>query len=140
MERRKQGRIRKVYGDHSTEYDDFLGGLFKSKHKKKSEKLEIKQKDANLLNTSLQNKIAEAKVQTETFLARAAQSKALAAQKFAETADTQLKGARASTQLKYLGMAIAAISLIGGVVLIVYIAKQGKRAALISAKLNKVKN
>ena len=139
MEKRRSGRIRRVYGENGDQYDLFLGGLFKSKHKKKKEKLDIQQRDANLNLTNRQNKIAEAKAQAEVFRAQAEQMKALAAQKLAQKADTQLKGARATTQLKYVGIAIAAIVVIGGVALAVYMVKQGKNAALISAKLQKIK-
>jgi multidrug efflux pump subunit AcrA (membrane-fusion protein) len=139
MERRTSNRIRKVYGGEGDHYDLFLGGLFKSKHKKKKEKLDIKQRDANLSLTQKQNQIADAKAQAEVYRAQAEQMKALAAQKLAQKAESQLQGAKATTQLKYVGMAIAAIVLVGGVTLTIYMIKQGKKAALISKKLAMVK-
>jgi hypothetical protein len=139
MERRATNRERRVYGEHHENYDQFLGGLFKSKHKKKKEKLDIRQRDANLNLTNKQNKIAEAKAQAEVFRAQAEQMRALAAQKLAQKAETQLQGAKATNQLKYVGIAIAAIVVVGGVGLAVYMVKQGKNAALISAKLAEVK-
>lgn len=139
MERRTSQRERRVYGQGNDNYDQFLGNLFKSKHKKKKEKLDIQQRDANLNLTNRQSQIADAKAKAEVFRAQAEQMKAIAAQKLAERADTQLKGAKATTQLKYVGMAIAAIVVVGGVALAVYMVKQGKNAALISAKLAKVR-
>ena len=138
-QRRTSNRERRVYGEENVYYDQFLGGIFKSKHKKKKEKLDIQQRDANLNLTNRQSQIADAKAKAEVFRAQAEQMKAIAAQKLAEKADTQLKGAKATTQLKYIGMAIAAIVVVGGVALAAYMIKQGKNAALISAKLAKVK-
>ena len=134
---RSRNKERRVYGNDE-EYDN-LFGLFKSKHKKKKERREIKQQDANINLTNKKNQIADAKAKAEIFRAQAEQMKAIAAQKFAERAETQLKGAKATTQLKYVGMAIAAVVLVGGVALAIYMVKQGKNAALISAKLAKVK-
>lgn len=134
-----RNKERRVYGETDSHYDPFLGGIFKSKHKKKKEKLDIKQRDANLSLTNRQNKIAEAKAQSELFKAQAEQMRAVTAQKLAEKADTQLKGAKASTQLKYVGMAIGGIVVIGGVALAVYLVKQSKNLPAKSAKLAKVK-
>ena len=139
MERRRSNREQRVYGEEHGNYDQFLGNLFKSKHKKKKEKLDIRQRDATLNLTNRQSQIADAKAKAEVFRAQAEQMKAIAAQKLAEKADTQLKGAKATTQLKYVGIAIAAIVVVGGVALAVYMVKQGKNAALISAKLAKIK-
>jgi|GEM_PF-3252540 len=130
--------VKRVYGDDNR-HDQFLGGLFKSKHKKKKEKLELQQKDASLNLTLKQSQIADAKAKAETYKAQAEQMRAIAAQKQAEKADTQLKGARATTQLKYVGLGIGALIVVGGVVLTVYMIKQGKRSALIRAKIAKVK-
>jgi hypothetical protein len=126
---------RRIYGQQEDEYDLFLGGIFKSKHKKKKEKLDIKQRDATLNLTHKQNKIAEAKAQAELFKAQAEQMRAVTAQKLAEKAETQLQGAKASTQLKYVGIAIGSIVVIGGIALAVYVVKQSKN----SAKFSKIK-
>lgn len=139
MERSALNREKRIYGTQKGNHDYFLRNLFKSKHKKKKEKLDIKQRDANLSLTNKQNKIADAKAQAEVFKAQAEQMRALTAQKLAERAETQLQGAKATTQLKYVGIAIAAIVVVGGVALAIYMVKQGKNAALISAKLAKAK-
>ncbi len=132
-------RERRVYGETDSQYDPFLGGIFKSKHKKKKEKLDIQQRDANLNLTNKQNKIADAKAQAELFKAQAEQMRVVTAQKLAEKAETQLQGAKASTQLKYVGIVIAGIVVIGGVALALYMIKQSKNTLLNSAKLAKVK-
>lgn len=132
-------RVRKVYGHNDHEYDQFLGGLFKSKHKKKEERREITQRDANIDLTRKQSQAVSAKLEAETYRARKAQMEALTAQKQAEKADTQLSGAKATTQLKYVGLAIAAIVGIGAVALTIYMVKQSKKSALISAQLKKAK-
>lgn len=132
-------RERRVYGYDDNQYDPFLGGLFKSKHKKKKEKLDIQQRETTLNLTNTQNQIAAAKAQSEVFKAQAEQMRALAARKLAEKADTQLKGAKATTNLKYIGLGVAAIVLVGGIALIGMIMKQGKKSALISARLAKIK-
>jgi hypothetical protein len=133
------GKERRIYGQQEEEYDLFLGGIFKSKHKKKKEKLDIKQRDATLNLTQKQNKIAEAKAQAELFKAQAEQMRAVTAQKLAEKAETQLQGAKASTQLKYVGIAIGGIVVIGGIALAVYVVKQSKNSAFNSAKSAKIK-
>jgi hypothetical protein len=134
-----RNKERRIYGEVDSHYDPFLGGIFKSKHKKKKEKLDIKQRDANLSLTNRQNKIAEAKAQSELFKAQAEQMRAVTARKLAEKAETQLQGAKASTQLKYVGMAIGGIVVIGGVALAVYLVKQNKNIPYNSTKLAKIK-
>ena len=131
-------RVRKVYGRNDAEYDN-LFGLFKSKHKKKKEKLDIQQRNANLNLTNKQNEIANAKAQAEVFRAQAEQMKALTAQKLAEKADAQLSGAKATAQLKYVGVGIAIIVGVGAIALTIYMVKQSKKSALISAQLKKAK-
>ena len=128
---------KRVYGPQE-EYDN-LFGLFKSKHKKKKEKLDIRQRDANLNLTNSQNQIANAKAKAEVFRAQAEQMKAVTAQKLAEKAEAQLQGAKATNQLKYVGIAIAGIVVVGGIALAIYMVKQGKNAAIISARLAKIK-
>ena len=136
---RRANKERRVYGERDSHYDPFLGGIFKSKHKKKKQKLDIKQRDASLSLTNKQNKIAEAKAQAELFKAQAEQMRAVTAQKLAEKAETQLQGAKASTQLKYVGMAIGGIVVIGGVALAVYLVKQNKNTTINAAKFAKMK-
>jgi len=133
------GKEIRIYGQQEEEYDLFLGGIFKSKHKKKKEKLDIQQRDATLNLTNKQNRIAAARAQAEIFKAQAEQMRAVTAQKLAEKADTQLQGAKASTQLKYVGIAIAGIVVIGGVAMAIYLVKQSKNTALKTKNIAKVK-
>lgn len=138
-DRDNRRRVSKVYGRKEQEYDQFLGGLFKSKHKRKQERRDIRQRDAKIDLTRKQSLAVSAKLEAETFRARKAQMEALTAQKQAEKADAQLSGAKATAQLKYVGLGIAIIVGVGAVALTIYMIKQSKKAALISAQLKKVK-
>jgi len=130
---------RRLYGNRDDNYDNLLFGLIKTRSEKKKESQERSQRDANINLTNRQNEIAAAKAQAEVYRAQAEQMKALAEKKNAEKADVQLSGARATTNLKYVGITIAAIVGVGAVALTVYMIKQGKKAALISARLQKAK-
>ena len=130
----------RTYGHPYRDEDyDYLFGFLRSKDKKKKDALEIQQKQANVQLTMQRQLQAKQQIAAEASKAKAEEARAFAAQKQAEKAAVQLQGAHAMKNLTYLGFAIGAIVIIGGVAMTIYMIKQGKKSALIAAKVAKAK-
>jgi len=129
--------VRKTYGlEQSGDGYDYL---FKSKYKKDKEKLDLKQKQSTLDLTRLKNEKEKAQTESEKHNAIAAKARAETAQIQAAKALEQMKGAKAMTGLTYLAYGFGAFLMIGAVVGVVLMVKQGKKSALIAAKIAKAR-
>ncbi len=119
-------RIRKVYPQAIEEFDQFL---WKSKSKKRKEKQERTQRDASIDLTRNQSAKTKAQAEEAAFNAKAAQMRALAAERKVATATTVLEGAQATVQLRKTSLVFLVILILGTAVVAAYAMRENKKRA-----------